>query len=80
MTSAKIIGIVGGTADGVIGCYAAVRNTESPAERRFMIRSSARFGVSVVAQLSVLLLERWVGIPRKVVFGSIRRGGVGVAR
>ena len=67
-----IIGVVIGVAGGAIGTYFSIKNTRTPAERRFMVRGAAVFWAAATTFVAVILLNVAGVIPRWtywVVFG-----------
>ncbi|MFH0908316.1 MAG: hypothetical protein V1929_06105 [bacterium] len=51
-----IIGTIGGIAGGVIGSYFSIKNTNGPAEKRFMIHCAVGFSIFVISFLIILFL------------------------
>jgi Ca2+/Na+ antiporter len=57
-----VVGTAVGIAGGVIGVRASVRNTETAAERRFMVRSSAMLVLAMVLLIGVPLALSLAGV------------------
>lgn len=69
-----ILGTVIGIAGGIIGTYFSIKNTKTPAERRFMIRCSIGLWsvLFVTALLNLLgmlkIIPSWLGMVALVLF------------
>jgi hypothetical protein len=59
-----IVGSLVGVAGGIVGTYASIRNTNSPRERRYVIRCAVGFWVGITLFLAGLFLlphpYRWL--------------------
>jgi len=70
MDNANIGGIIGsvlGIVGGVVGTYFSIRNTNSPRERRFMIRAAIlvwfALGLTALAVFVLPPLRAWTWVP-----------------